>query len=87
MDQYNVSVRDDWRKQGQEKFLAGLELYLRNYTPYREGWEHDHCEFCGNKFSLDLDDLQVGYSTQDGYHWICVPCFEDFKNEFNWVVS
>jgi hypothetical protein len=80
-------AQDDWRRQGQEKYLKGLSLFHRTYRPYRSEWEHDHCEFCGNKFSLSDRDLTKGYSTKDGYHWICGDCFEDFREEFNWQVE
>lgn len=79
-------AQDDWRRQGQEKYLKGLELVRRDYSPYRQGWDHDHCEFCGKKFSLSNGDLNFGYSTEDGYHWICEQCFVDFKGEFGWTV-
>lgn len=78
--------RDDWRRQGQETYLKGQKLVMRDYHPYREGWDHDHCEFCGRKFSLDEGDLHSGYSTEDSYHWICSPCFEDFRSEFEWTI-
>lgn len=47
---------DDWRRQGQERFLKGVKLMYRNYYPYRSGLDHDHCEFCGRKFSLNEGD-------------------------------
>lgn len=78
---------DDWRRQGQEKYLTGVRLIFRDYYPYRPGWDHDHCEFCGEKFSLNEGDLKKGYSTEDGYHWICDQCFVDFKDEFGWQIS
>ena len=78
---------NDWRRQGQEKYLKGSKLSLKGYSPFREGWEHDHCEFCGAKFSLNEEDIKEGYSTEDGYRWICIECFNDFKDEFFWQVE
>lgn len=78
---------NDWRRQGQEKYLKGVILELKNYSQYREGWEHDHCEFCGSKFSLNEGDLQRGYVTKDNYRWICSNCFNDFKDEFVWKIE
>ena len=78
---------DDWRRQGQERYLSGARLIRQPYRPYRQGWDHDHCEFCGAKFSLDKSDLKEGYSTEDGYHWICTRCFQDFKEELGWRVE
>lgn len=76
----------DWRLQGQERFLHGVSLTQRTYSKYRADWDHDHCEFCGAKFSENSGDLSEGYSTTDGYHWICEPCFRDFKERFKWTV-
>ena len=78
---------DDWRRQGQERYLSGVKLVPRNYAPYRLDWDHDHCEFCGARFSLNNGDLKTGYSTEDGYYWICNQCFKDFSHIFNWHVS
>ena len=71
---------EDWRRQGQEKYLTGVKLIFRDYLPYRAGWNHDHCEFCGATFSLDKQDLNEGYVTEDNYRWVCNVCFNDFKN-------
>ncbi len=83
----NRPAPDDWRRQGQERFLNSVKLIKREYYPFREGWDHDHCEFCGDKFSLHTSDLKEGYSTEDGYHWICNQCFNDFKEEYNWQLA
>ncbi len=77
----------DWRLQGQEKYLHGAVLVKKKYQRYRVGWEHDHCEFCGTKFSLKEGDLHEGYATQDNYRWICDTCFDDFKKQFEWKVE
>jgi len=78
--------KDDWRRQGQERFLKDARLSHRAYRPYRAGWDHDHCEFCGAKLSLAPDGIREGYCTEDGYHWVCEDCFQDFKEEFAWAV-
>lgn len=78
---------NDWRRQGQESYLKDVTLTKKEYKPYRQGWEHDHCEFCGVKFSLCKDDLTEGYSTPNYYHWVCEECYEDFKFEFGWEKS
>lgn len=74
---------DDWRRRGQEKYLSGHTFVHRAYTAWSETWEHDHCEFCGDKLSLDPGDLHVGWETRGGYHWICEACFQDFRTEFD----
>ena len=78
---------DDWRRQGQERYLKNKRLIKQSYRPLRKGWDHDHCEFCGNKFSASPDDLREGFSTVNGYHWVCLKCFEDFCEEFGWLVE
>ena len=78
---------EDWRLQGQEKYLQNAELALEKYKKYREDWDHDHCEFCSAKFSEDIPDtFNEGYTTLDNYRWICENCFNDFKEKFNWKV-
>ena len=81
--------KEDWRLTGQEKYLKGASLEWKTYTRYREGWEHDHCEFCWAKF-METAGPEIhteGYATQDNYRWICKPCFEDFKEMFAWTVN
>jgi hypothetical protein len=74
--------KDDWRLQGQERYLKGATLYWRKYRrpPWNPDWDHDHCEFCGAKFMEEdyPDVLHEGYATSDEYRWVCKPCFEDF---------
>ena len=77
---------DDWRLTGQEKFLNGVSLVKKRYRKYRDDWDHDHCEFCGKKFSESPEDLNFGYTTLDDYYWICEPCFNDFEQMFEWKV-
>lgn len=76
----------DWRLQGQERYLKSVSLSKQEYQKYRDGWEHDHCEFCGRKFSKRSEDLNVGYATPDCYHWICEDCYLDFRDTFQWVL-
>ena len=86
--QNRIKIMMDWRLQGQEKYLKGVSLYRKLYEPYRAGWDHDHCEFCGTKLSRTEEEAQrEGYVTSDNYHWICINCYEDFKNIFEWRVS
>lgn len=66
--------------------MKARTLRWQQYAAYRPGWDHDHCEFCGTKLSAGEGDLHEGYVTQDGYHWVCENCFEDFRDEFEWRV-
>ena len=78
----------DWRLAGQEKYLHGRSLVRRKYERPRPDWDHDHCSFCHTKFmeTAAPDVLEEGYATDDGSHWVCPPCFEDFKQRFAWTV-
>jgi hypothetical protein len=77
---------DDWRRQGQEKFLGGVRLVAGAYAPVRPDWDHDHCAFCSAKFSARDGDVREGYATVDGYYWMCATCFADFRDDFEWTV-
>ena len=84
----SVSDDDDWRIQGQEKYLKNVCLHFRKWQQSREGWDHDHCEFCGAKFMIgNPDALSEGYTTSDEYYWICSDCFSDFCDKFNWSIE
>jgi hypothetical protein len=80
----------DWRLNGQEKYLTGVNLIHRRYRRYPKDttWDHDHCEFCAKTFTVEdfPDTIQVGYATEDDYRWICETCFAEFKDRFGWVV-
>jgi hypothetical protein len=77
---------------GQERYLAGRTFRLRTWSPYREGWDHDHCAFCQRHISVpaaldDVEAVESGYVTDDGYHWICEQCFADFQEEMSFQVA
>lgn len=77
----------DWRLTNQEKYLRGIVLVHKKYEPQKNN-DHDHCEFCGAKFSLLIADaLKEGWSSSDRYWWICNECFEDFKDSFHWKTA
>jgi hypothetical protein len=78
---------DDWRRQDQARFLKRRSVALRGWSAHRDGWDHDHCEFCGAKFSMREGDLNRGYTTADDHHWICETCFADFAEEMQWEVE
>ncbi len=78
---------NDWRLQGQENYLTGVELkYVNPYKQFSETWDHDHCDFCWETFSIYEGDSHEGYATLDEKAWVCLPCFEDFKEMFQWEV-
>ena len=55
--------KNDWRLQGQEDYLMDAKLHYVRLEPYSEEWEHEHCEFCWEKFSQDGEFLKEGYCT------------------------
>ena len=57
--------KNDWRLQGQEKYLKGAILNFKKYAKYSQNWDHDHCEFCWTKLTLDglQDALDEGYAS------------------------
>ena len=81
----------DWRLTNQEKYLKGVALTWRNYEPTNKANDHDHCEFCGCKFMTygpsNHNTLNEGFSTDDGYRWVCKSCFDDFLGIFEWKVD
>ncbi len=77
----------DWRLMDQERYLHGVTLYRRIWTQTRPNWDHDHCEFCGEKFAAENADHREGYTTADEYRWICEKCFTDFRERFQWRLS
>lgn len=80
---------NDWRLRNQFAYLQGVVLEWRAYQAFREGWEHDHCELCWDKFAEgdDADVLHEGYATEDELRWVCATCFVDFQHLFAWVVA
>jgi len=81
-------MEEDWREQGQEEYLSGLHFTWQTYTPYKEGWEHDHCEFCSQKFCNNIEScLTEGYSAEDGYRWVCKQCMIDFQEKYNLLLE
>ncbi len=76
--------KNDWRLQGQEKYLAGKKLMKVPYFRWSKTWDHDHCDFCWATFSEYENDLHEGYVTEDKHTWICPEGYKDFKEMFKW---
>ena len=55
---------DDWRLQGQEKYMHGEILHFCTWSSENPNWDHDHCEFCSAKIApLEIEDaLHEGYN-------------------------
>ena len=76
---------NDWRLTNQIKYLYQKKLVRRKITDFPDK-DHEHCEFCWDKFGRSDNMLKEGYCTEDAYNWICDTCFEDFKEMFAWKV-
>ena len=75
--------KPDWRLTNQSNYLSGVKLIYCKYEVVDKNWDHDHCDFCWEKFVEGI----YGYTTLDKYHWICENCYNDFKERFNWELS
>lgn len=79
-------MNENWRLQGQETYLGGKTFIYKKYALKRTGADHDHCEFCSEKFcKIETECLTEGYTTSDDYYWICKKCYFDFKEDFGWI--
>jgi hypothetical protein len=82
---------EDWRLQGQEKYLKGKILKWKKYNKPRPGWDHDHCEFCWQKIAEEQDKIKnsinEAYCDESCNKWVCPTCYEDFKISFEWSVK
>lgn len=76
---------NDWRITNQMNYLYRLKLEKVIFEK-TENTDHEHCEFCWEKFGDSPENLHVGYATPDRYYWICETCFHDFKEMFEWSI-
>lgn len=78
---------NDWRLfRNQIEYLYKAKLFFHAYTPKNKNNDHDHCEFCMEKFGFNKSDLHQGYSTEDNDIWICEECYNNFNDMFEWEV-
>ena len=86
-------MKNDWRYVFGLN-MKGLTFKHKTYEPYNPKNDHDHCEFCGGKFSKIIEgSFRVGYQTirvsriklkkikQDS--WVCEKCFNDFQEKLD----
>lgn len=80
---------NDWRLRGQEDYLKNKKFKLKKFKTAEQNSSHTHCEFCWHKFMENADGIKdcsdEGYCSSQGDYWICKECFEDFKDEFNFI--
>jgi hypothetical protein len=78
----------DWRLPEKKRYLESAVLYWRPYAGETQ-FDHAHCAFCFQRF-MDIDHPEYkreGYTTEDEHDWICDVCFQDFKDDFRWIVE
>jgi len=86
----------DWRlEQLQARpYLRGAAFLRKPYRQPSPEWDHDHCTACWTTLAEPhikrADIIHEGYATTAefvrgaDYNWICVPCFEQFRDIMEW---
>ena len=86
----------DWRLERleRESNLHGLRFHRKAYTAPSAVWDHDHCEACWARLAVPnspyTDAEREGFTTCEdasrgaGYNWVCVRCFELFREDMQW---
>jgi hypothetical protein len=81
-------MAEDWRLSlaSPPEFYARFTWMHKPWTKTREGWDHDHCEFCRAKISDAVVEggLAQGWASDNDYYWVCDPCFTEFRETFKW---
>lgn len=77
--------QNDWRLTNQMSYLY-RKTFKKSVFKSTPTHDHEHCEFCFDKFGEGEGFLKSGYCTQDGYHWVCNECFSDFQEKFEWII-
>lgn len=80
----------DWRLTDQDTYLVGRSFQWSRWLARKSSSEHDHCAFCWAEISGSVTE-HVEYdaawvTADDGYTWVCAPCFSDFRQQFAFVV-
>ena len=79
-------MQKDWRLTNQMNYLYRATLKKTDYIASATN-DHEHCEFCWDKFGEYEGMQKSGYCTLDRYHWICNECFQDFYEQFEWHLA
>ncbi|MBQ6947966.1 MAG: hypothetical protein IJN42_07950 [Clostridia bacterium] len=87
MESWKGTWRDDYRIMNQEMYLKDRELIYMKFNPSICFEDYRQCEFCGDIFDEDPDNLLNAYREPVSRTWICEECYNDFKPYFNWTVK
>ncbi|HXX08618.1 MAG TPA: hypothetical protein VEJ43_11195 [Pseudolabrys sp.] len=86
----------DWRLEQLEArpYLWGATFTRKSYRASSPEWDHDHCTACWTTLAEShikrADIIHEGYATTAefvrgaDYSWICVACFEQFRDIMEW---
>lgn len=79
---------DPFRRDPHMPYLERAQLVWRPWRETRPGWDHDHCEFCWDKFAdkRNADALHEGFCTLDEYHWVCRKCAHDLEDQYHFQI-
>jgi hypothetical protein len=80
-----------------DEWLANAVANLRSknfrwsrYTQPSPEWDHDHCEFCFQRFAEPRanynDSVEFGFTTPDRFNWVCRECVDKYKDQFGWII-
>ncbi len=78
---------EDWR----EELLNTVEsthgcCFVKTEFKSSKDNDHEHCSICFEKIS-DIESGQfekVGFYCKETNDWLCLSCFKDFKERFEW---
>lgn len=79
-------MEKEWRLVNENKHLMKEHFIHTTFQPTEE-CDHVHCAFCWAKFGAERNWLRTGYYTLGKHRWVCEQCFQDFRNQFGWVVD
>ena len=68
-----------------QHYMIGQKLKPSRFEP-TESKDHEHCVMCGAIFSSYDGDLRDGLVTLDGINWVCLKCYEYYKDEYGWSI-
>ena len=91
----DMAMTKDWRLEHLETqpYLRGVAFVRKPYRKPKPTWDHDHCVACWAKLAerdVASADVHEGYATTkdykhgENYDWVCVPCFELFRDAMEW---
>ena len=66
-------------------YMIGQKLKPSRFES-TESKDHEHCVMCAATFSSYEGDLKDGLITLDGINWVCLDCYKQYKDEYDWSI-